>query len=163
MMICRIHRLIVLLGLCIVCANEVNGLEIPERWLERASGYEEGRLIQQELGVDMVVFIANRMPAGPARRSRQVENDLLRRPAMREFLADYVKVKLVAPTDAETNTLVEESFRVNFGPRLFVVRPGGFMMQVGLFDRDGNRRSLRSIEDIQNRILSAGTPRPTAP
>ena len=133
--------------------------EIPERWLERSRGYEEGRALQKELRADMIVFIANRTPAGPARRSRQVENDLLRRPAMREFLADYVKVKLVTPTDPETNALVEETFRVRFGPRLFVVRPGGFMIQVGLFDRDGDRRELRSIEDIQERIRAAGTPR----
>jgi len=130
----------------------------PDDWFERARGFDEAREIQRELGADMLLFIASRSPAGPSRRSRQVENDVLRRPEMRDFLQHYVKVKLTIPTEPDTNQLAEERFRVQHGPRLFVMRPGGFATPISIYLRDGDQRTLLSVEDIQRRILIASSP-----
>lgn len=131
----------------------------PEDWFERARGYEEARELQMELDADMLIFIASRKPAGPTRRSRQLENEILRRRDMQQFLAPYVKVKLTIPSDPDTNELAEEKFRVKYGPRLIVMRPGGFASPVGVFLRDGDDRTLLSIRDIQRRIANASSPR----
>lgn len=139
------------------------GGQIPERWLERASGFEEGRELQSRHRVDMVLMITSRSPRGPARRSQDVENLIFRRAEMREFLADYVKVKLVIPGDRDTDELANERFRVQHGPRLFVIRPGGFATPISLFDRDGDRRTARSVEQIQEAIRDASSPRRTTP
>ncbi len=149
--------MIPLAGLWIVSLSPTMA-EIPDRWLERARGFEQGVELQQRHRADMILFIASRSPRGPAQRSRQVENEIFRRTEMREFLEDYVQVMLVIPGDTETIALANDRFRVQHGPRLFVIRPGGFTTPVGLFDREGDRRILLSIEDIQERIRSASSP-----
>ncbi len=145
--------------LCLLCLN-VSAEELPiapDDWFERVRGFEEAEEIQKELKADMLLFIASRSPAGPARRSRQFENEILRHRDMRDFLQHYVKVKLTIPTERDTNELAEERFRVQYGPRVFVVRPNGFAMPVGIHDRDGDRRTLLSIENIQRRISMASS------
>ncbi len=146
-----------LLGTAVVFADQLP--DAPERWFERARGYEEARKVQAELGADMLLFIASRSPAGPARRSRQFENNILRHRDMRDFLSHYVVVKLTIPTERETNDLAEEQFRVIYGPRVFVVRPGGFAQPLGVFERDNDRRTLLPVEEIQRRIVRASSPK----
>ncbi len=133
--------------------------DAPERWFERADGFEEARAVQADIEADMILFIASRSPAGPTRRSRQFENNILRHRDMADFLKHYVIVKLTIPTDRDTNDLAEERFRVQHGPRVFVMRPGGFFIPIGVFERDGDRRTLFSVEQIQRRIVEASSPR----
>lgn len=132
--------------------------EIPDRWLERARGFEQGVELQGRHRADMILLIASRSPRGPASRSRQVENELFRQSEMQEFLQGYVRVMLVIPGDTETTELANDRFRVQHGPRLFVIRPGGWTTPIGLFDREQDRRILRSAEDIKERIRAASSP-----
>ncbi len=155
------ERLAILVG-CVLLSAPVAAFSddlpiAPDDWFERARGFEEARELQAELGADMLLFIASRAPAGPARRSRQFENEILRHRDMQDFLQHYIVVKLTIPTERETNELAEERFRVKYGPRVFVVRPGGFATPVGVFLRDGDRRTLLSIADIQRRIVMASS------
>lgn len=150
---------------CVVCLSlATDASEIPDDWLERADGFEEGQAIQERARADMVLFIASRSPAGPARRSRQFEYDILRDSDMEAFLSHYVKVKLRIPTTRETNQLAEERFHVQYGPRLFVVRRGGFTIPISIHHREGDKRTLLPVEEIQQSILRASTPstRPAA-
>lgn len=130
---------------------------IPDRFLERARGYEEGREIQELTQADMVLFIAYRSPAGPKQRSQRVENDLLRDSTVQEFLKDYVKVKLTLPSDPDTRELAER-FRPSLGPNIYVVRPNGFRMQIGLFDRSGRQPRLIGPDEFIPMVRERGTP-----
>lgn len=129
----------------------------PEDWFERASGYEEALELQKEIGADMLLFIASRSPAGPTRRSREFEYDVLRHRDMENFLKHYIVVKLTIPTERETNDLADERYHVKHGPRVFVVRPNGFAMPLGIHERDGDHRTLLPIETIQRRIVMASS------
>ncbi len=130
---------------------------IPERFLERASGYEEGRTIQEHTQADMVLFITYRTPAGAKQRSQRVENNLLRDSTVQEFLKDYVKVKLTLPSDPDTRELAE-NFRPSLGPNIYVVRPNGFRMQIGLFDRSGRQPRLIEPDEFISLVRERGTP-----
>lgn len=150
---------IYLFVMVVAVVQGAGAVEIPDDWLERARGFEEGREIQRETGADMVLFIASRRPAGPSARSRAFENDILRDREMRAFLANYVKVKLTIPGDAETTELALERFRVQHGPRVLVVRPGGFATPISIYLRDAEgERTPLSVQDVMARIEVAGSP-----
>lgn len=133
--------------------------DIPEKWFERSSGLEQALELQKETDADILLFIASRKPAGPAKRSRAFEDEFLRSRIMREFLKDYIKVKLTIPGDADTTKLAAERFYVQYGPRVILLKPKNLVMPIRIQQGEGDKREWLPMEMLQRNIIIYSSPR----
>ncbi len=128
--------------------------DIPERWLERGRGLREALEIQEATGADMLVYISSRDPPGPANRSSYFERRVLRSREFDAAIRDYIRVKLIIPGDRDSNEFAERH-RVRFGPRLLILRPGGFAISIGPYTRDEHDQFILGEEDEILRLIRA--------
>jgi len=145
----------VVIGLPALAATKA---EIPERWFERARGYEQAEELRKKIQAPMVIYIESTSPAGPSSRSRAFHDQVLRKKEMRDFLTNYIKVKLTLPGDPATQELAEKKFRIQYGPRMVVVRADGQSYPITTHIGSGDNRQALPIEEIQRNIIVAATP-----
>src|SRR5690606_28500593 len=112
----------------------------------------------KETQADILLFIASRNPAGPAKRSGTFEDRMLRHKIMRPFLRAYIIVKLSIPDDPDTNKLAKDRFRVEYGPRLFLIKPNQFTTGVRIQLGEGDEREWVTLEQLQRNIITQSSP-----
>ncbi len=124
---------------------------IPNRFLDRARGYEQALALQQATGADIFLYVKHNSPPGARGLCNWWENRGMKAGNIQRMLRDYIKVQLTLPSDRETREIAEQ-FRLWEGPTVVIIQAGGLRRSINVFDWPGGRPELKSPEALEELI-----------
>lgn len=121
---------------------------IPNRFLDRARGYQQALELQKATGADIFLYVKHNSPPGARGLCNWWENRGMKAGNIQRLLRDYIKVELTLPSDHETRAIAE-TFRLWEGPTVVIIQAGGLRRSINVFDWPGGRPEIKSPEALE--------------